>query len=52
MFGGNHPSSTLRSVQGIATIPEFLWELSLAVYCTWKGFKASPAPSTRFVAPA
>ncbi|MGH2971417.1 MAG: DUF4386 domain-containing protein [Gaiellaceae bacterium] len=43
MFGGNHPSSTLHSVQAIATIPEFLWELSLGVYCTWKGFRpASP----------
>jgi hypothetical protein len=28
-------------VQGIATIPEFLWELSLGIYCTVKGFKAS-----------
>src|SRR5438874_1383012 len=28
--------------QGIATIPEFLWELSLGVYLTVKGFKPSP----------
>jgi hypothetical protein len=28
--------------QGLATIPEFLWELSLGVYCTVKGFKPSP----------
>jgi hypothetical protein len=28
-------------VQSIATIPEFLWELSLGIYCTVKGFKAS-----------
>jgi hypothetical protein len=28
--------------QGIATIPEFLWELSLGLYLTFKGFKASP----------
>src|SRR3954466_10351443 len=29
MFTGNEPSDTLRSLQGIATIPEFLWELLL-----------------------
>src|SRR3954471_12506609 len=29
MFGGNHPSGTLRGLQGIATVPEFLWELFL-----------------------
>lgn len=29
------------SLQGIATIPEFLWELSLGVYCTIKGFQPS-----------
>ncbi len=29
-------------VQAIATIPEFLWELLLGIYCTVKGFKASP----------
>ncbi len=28
--------------QGLATIPEFLWELSLGIYCTVKGFKPSP----------
>jgi hypothetical protein len=28
-------------LQGIATIPEFLWELSLGIYCTVKGFKPS-----------
>jgi hypothetical protein len=27
------------SIQGLATIPEFLWELSLGLYCTVKGFK-------------
>jgi hypothetical protein len=42
MFSGNHPSSTLRGLQGIATIPEFLWELFLGVYCTFKGFRPSP----------
>jgi hypothetical protein len=41
MFGGNNPSSALHSLQGIATIPEFLWELSLGVYCTFKGFRPS-----------
>jgi hypothetical protein len=39
MFSGNHPSGTLRSLQGIATIPEFLWELFLGVYCTIWGFR-------------
>ncbi|HSC51918.1 MAG TPA: DUF4386 domain-containing protein [Gaiellaceae bacterium] len=38
MFGVDHPSGTL---QGVATIPEFLWELSLGVYCTFKGFRPS-----------
>src|SRR5215218_8835822 len=39
MLGGDQPSDTLRSLQGIATIPEFLWELFLGVYCTVKGFR-------------
>jgi hypothetical protein len=43
MFGGNHPSSTLRNLQAILTIPEFLWELFLGVYCTIWGFR-SDAP--------
>jgi hypothetical protein len=30
------------TVQAIATIPEFLWELSLGIYPIVKGFKASP----------
>ncbi len=30
------------AAQSIATIPEFLWELSLGVYLTVKGFKPSP----------
>jgi hypothetical protein len=43
LFTGNHPSSGLRSVQSVATIPEFAWELFLGVYCTFWGFrKASP----------
>ena len=36
MFRGGHPSGSL---QGVATIPEFLWELFLGVYCTTWGFK-------------
>ncbi len=28
--------------QAIATVPEFLWELSLGIYLTVKGFKPSP----------
>jgi hypothetical protein len=28
--------------QGIATIPEFAWELSLGIYLIVKGFKPSP----------
>jgi hypothetical protein len=39
MLGGNHPSNTLRGLQGIATAPEFLWELFLGVYCTIWGFR-------------
>jgi Domain of unknown function (DUF4386) len=39
MFGGDHPSNTLHSLQGIATAPEFLWELFLGVYCTIWGFR-------------
>jgi Domain of unknown function (DUF4386) len=39
LFGGNHPSSTLRGLQGISTAPEFLWELFLGVYCTVWGFR-------------
>ena len=41
MFSGNDPSDTLRSLQGLATIPEFLWELFLGLYCTFKGFRPS-----------
>jgi hypothetical protein len=43
LFGVDHPSGPL---QGIATIPEFLWELSLGVYCTLRGFRPS-APILR-----
>ena len=30
------------AAQGIATIPEFAWELSLGIWLTVKGFKSSP----------
>jgi hypothetical protein len=30
------------AAQAIATIPEFVWELSLGIYLIAKGFKASP----------
>jgi hypothetical protein len=39
LFGGNHPGSALHSLQGIATIPEALWELFLGIYCTIWGFR-------------
>jgi hypothetical protein len=39
MLTGNHPSSTLRSLQAILTAPEFLWELFLGIYCTIWGFR-------------
>ncbi len=30
------------TVQGLATIPEFIWELGLGIYATVWGFKPSP----------
>jgi hypothetical protein len=30
------------ALQGIATIPEFFWELSLGIYCIVRGFRPSP----------
>ena len=30
-----------EALQGLATIPEGLWELSLGVYCTVRGFRPS-----------
>jgi hypothetical protein len=30
------------AVQGVATIPEFLWELSFGIYLIVKGFRPSP----------
>ena len=38
MFDATERGSTL---QGIATIPEFFWELSLGIYCIVKGFRSS-----------
>jgi hypothetical protein len=38
LFGVTNPGGTFQSV---ATIPEFLWELSLGIYCTMKGFRPS-----------
>jgi hypothetical protein len=41
IFTGNHPGSTLHGLQAVATAPEFVWELFLGVYCTFKGFRPS-----------
>ena len=38
MFGVDRPSGTL---QGLATIPEFIWELGLGIYPIVWGFRAS-----------
>ena len=27
---------------GLLTLPEAAWELSLGIYCAWKGFRPSP----------
>lgn len=43
MFGVFEPGSVW---QGIATLPEIAWELSLGVYLTVKGFKPSPITAT------
>jgi hypothetical protein len=33
---------------GILTLPEAAWELSLGIYCAWKGFRlASPIAGPR-----
>jgi hypothetical protein len=40
LFGGDHGSDG-STLQAIATIPEFLWELSLGICCTVKGFRPS-----------
>ena len=39
MFGVDRPGGPL---QGLATVPEFIWELGLGIYATVWGFKASP----------
>jgi hypothetical protein len=46
MFGLTESGSSL---QAIATIPEFIWELSLGIYLVIKGFK--PAPITAGLEP-
>jgi len=33
------------TVQGVATIPEFVWELSFGIYLIVKGFRPSPVPA-------
>jgi hypothetical protein len=38
LFGVIEPDSALKN---LATAPEFVWELSLGIYLTVKGFKAS-----------
>jgi hypothetical protein len=48
MFGVADAGGTL---QGLATIPEGLWELSLGIYCSVKGFQPS-SPILRADAPA
>jgi hypothetical protein len=30
------------ALQGVATIPEFIWELSFGIYLIVKGFRPSP----------
>ena len=40
MFGAFDASST---PQGLATIPEIIWEASIGLYLTFKGFKATSA---------
>jgi hypothetical protein len=39
LFGAIEQGSAWQS---IATIPEFIWELSLGIYLTAKGFEPSP----------
>ncbi len=40
LFGAIEPGS---AAQGIATVPEFFWELLLGLYLTAKGFRSPPA---------
>jgi hypothetical protein len=39
LFTGNDPSSALRSLQGVLSLPEIAWELFLGVYCAIWGFR-------------
>ena len=39
LFGAYENGSTFS---GLLALPEIAWELSLGVYCAWKGFKRSP----------
>jgi hypothetical protein len=39
LFTGDNPSHVLRNVQSIATIPEFVWEAFLGIYCMVWGFR-------------
>jgi len=39
LFGVEDPGGP---IQGLATIPEILWELLLGIYCTFRGFRQSP----------
>jgi len=41
MFASDHPGGMLRTLQGLATIPEFIWELGLGIYATVWGFRPS-----------
>jgi hypothetical protein len=37
-------------LQALFTLPEFVWELFLGIYLTFKGFKPSPITSTNATA--
>jgi hypothetical protein len=39
LFGAYENGSTFS---GLLALPEIAWELSLGVYCAWKGFRRSP----------
>ena len=39
------------ALQGIATIPEFFWELSLGICCIVKGFRSSPILDETVIVP-
>ena len=44
MFGVTERGSAL---QGLATIPEFIWELSFGIYLIVRGFRSAPAEAGR-----